>query len=445
MSARPRRVVIAGGGLAGALLACYLGRDGHDVQVYETRPDPRQGPAGGGRSINLAISTRGLFGLAGVGLDGVVLQHAVPMRGRMLHDERGETRFQRYGTRPDEHINSVSRGGLNRLLIEAAGALPNVGLHFGCKVEDVDLERAALRVVTEDGTAQDVRGDLLVGADGAFSRVRRTMQRLPRFDYSQSWLSHGYKELSIPAGPGGSFQLEREALHIWPRGGLMMIALPNIDGSFTCTLFWPWEGEGGFDRLKTASEVRAHFARVYPDAAALMPELEAEYEGNQTSGLVTVRCAPWHYGGRVVLIGDACHAVVPFYGQGANAAFEDCEALARCLGEDDDWGRAIERYGAQRVHNANALADLALANFVEMRDSVRSRWFLLSKAAGKVAHRIFPKLFMPLYSMVSFSLIPYAEAKRRAELQERLLRRAAWVAGGLAGAAALLILARFLG
>jgi kynurenine 3-monooxygenase len=413
-------VLVAGAGLAGSLMAIYLARAGYQVKIYESRADPRVGDGPRGRSINLAISTRGIEALRGVGLAEEILGTAVPMRGRMIHAIDGRLTFQPYGTERDHVINSVSRLGLNIALLNAAERHPNVRLHFERRVVDVDLDRPGMELRRGDGAVERAEGDHLIGADGAFSRVRHRMQRLDRFNYRQSYLAHGYKELTIPPGEAGAFRLEKNALHIWPRGGYMMIALPNEDGSFTCTLFWPLEGANSFAELKSADQVGAYFRSEFPDAVPLMPTLQADYLSNPTSTLVTIRCRPWRVEDRVGLIGDACHAVVPFYGQGANAAFEDCLVLDRCLRENhQDWNAALTAYEAIRKPNVDVLADLAIENFLEMRDHVASRAFLVRKSAEKLLHRAFPAWFLPLYSMVTFSQVPYGAALRRARRQWR--------------------------
>jgi kynurenine 3-monooxygenase len=315
----------------------------------------------------------------------------------------------------------VSRAALNQTLVEAAEALPSLRVLFGRRVAHVDLDQGTVHL--EDGV--QIQGEVVIGADGAFSAVRAPMQKLDRFDYSQEYLDHGYKELSIPASPGGAFALEKEALHIWPRGGYMMIALPNRDGSFTCTLFFPHRGPRSFESLRRPTDVESFFQEVFPDAVPLMPTLAQDFFDNPTGSLVTVRCRPWH-AGRTVLLGDAAHAVVPFYGQGANAAFEDCVVLDACLKQHaPDWPRAFAEFEKSRKPNADALADLAVANFFEMRDHVASRAFLARKKMEKALHRLFPRWYLPLYSMVSFSRIPYAEAVRRAKRQDRVVQ---WVA-----------------
>jgi len=434
-----RKVVVVGGGLGGALMAIYLGRAGHEVELFERRADPRRGRALEGRSINLAISARGLHALERAGLRDEILAIAIPMEGRMMHSVRGELTFQPYGTEKGQAINSVSRAGLNMRLVEKAESLPNVRVHFGQRCGRVDLESGRLEFVdVESGAVSEVASELTIGADGAFSAVRAAMQRLERFDYSQTYLDHGYKELVIPAGPGGTFRLAERALHIWPRGGFMMIALPNHDGSYTCTLFWALEGPNSFAALRTEDEVVAYFRAVFPDALPLMPTLAQDYFRNPASALVTVRCFPWRYRDRVVLLGDAAHAVVPFYGQGANAAFEDCAVLDDCLrAHPGDVGAAFAEYERSRKENVDALADLAVANFYEMRDHVASRAFLVKKRAEKTLHRLFPRWFVPLYTMVSFTRIPYAEAVRRDRAQWAVLRRAALALGGAAALLAL--------
>ena len=430
MSARPRNVALVGGGLVGSLLAVVLARRGHRVDIYERRPDPRKGTAGRGRSINLAISNRGLHALGLVGLDKPVVAASIPMRGRMIHPPDGVLHFQPYGHEAHHVIHSVSRASLNRLLLESAEALPNVRVHFGHRCTRVDLETATCTFEEIDSRRSiDVRADLVAGADGAFSEVRHAMQLTDRFEYSQSFLGHGYKELTIPAGPGGAYPIERNALHIWPRGGFMMIALPNLDGSFTCTCFWPFEGENAFGALQTETQVLDYFRRVFPDAVPLMPTLAEDFLQNPVGSLVTVRCRPWHFHDRALILGDAAHAIVPFYGQGANAGFEDVALLDGCLERSgDDLARAFDELQALRKEHVDALADLAIANFYEMRDKTASRTFLLGKKLEKWLHRLLPFWYVPLYYMVTFSRTPYADAVRRANWQWKVVRRGAAVA-----------------
>jgi kynurenine 3-monooxygenase len=416
-----KSVTIVGAGLGGALMAVFLGRAGRRVTVYERRPDPRKGGGGRGRSINLAISTRGLAALERVGLDKKLLEVAVPMRGRIVHALDGSLTFQPYGHEAHHVIHSVSRAGLNRLLVETAEAMPNVEVRFGQRCLDVDLERAEGRFADiGTGATSSVSADLLIGADGAYSEVRLALQKTDRFELAQSYLQHGYKELTIPAAPDGGFRMEPNALHIWPRGGFMMIALPNVDGSYTCTCFWPFSGENSFSALTTRDEVRSYFGRMFPDAVPLIPSLEEDFLANPVGSLVTVRCAPWRFKDRVALLGDAAHAIVPFYGQGANAAFEDCIVLDECLREfSHDTAEALHTYELRRKRHADALADLAIGNFQEMRDKTASKAFLLGKKVEKGLARLFPGRFVPLYYMVTFSRTPYADAVSRARAQWR--------------------------
>src|SRR5436190_6519287 len=323
----PAKFVLIGSGLAGGLLAAYLGRRGYDVDLYERRADPREGNIVGGRSINLAISTRGIHALEQIGIADETLRYAIPMRGRMIHDKSGALHFAPYDVDPKNCINSIGRASLNTTVIEAAQRYPSVRVHFNRKCTDVDLTEAICRLETETGKLA-VGGDAVIGVDGAFSAVRASMQRnIDSFQYNESYLAHGYKELTIPPAPDGSWLIEKNALHIWPRKSFMMIALPNPDGSFTCTLFWEFEGPRSFTTTRTDDDVRHFFDEEFPDAVPLMPTLLDDFKNNPTGSLVTIRCAPWYYRDRVCLLGDAAHAVVPFYGQGMNAAFEDCIVL----------------------------------------------------------------------------------------------------------------------
>src|SRR5438309_7872578 len=424
------KFVLIGSGLAGGLLAAYLGRRGYEVDLYERRADPREGNIVGGRSINLALSTRGIHALEKLGIADEVLRHAIPMRGRMIHDKSGTLHFAPYDVDPKKCINSIGRAALNTTVIEAAQRYPNVHVHFNHKCTDVDLETATAHLVdssVEAGVsparAIPAHGDAVIGVDGAFSAVRQSMQmQISGFEYDESYLAHGYKELTIPPGPDGSWQMEKKALHIWPRKSFMMIALPNPDGSFTCTLFWEFEGPRSFATTKTDDDVRRFFDDEFPDAVLLMPNLLEDFKNNPTGSLVTIRCAPWFYQDKVALVGDAAHAVVPFYGQGMNAAFEDCVVLDECLaGFPDDRQRAFAEYFQRRKVNADALADLALENFIEMRDKTASKTFRAKKKLDHFLEAALPDIYLPLYTMVTFTRIPYSEAARRAQLQDRII------------------------
>src|SRR6266545_1811130 len=418
----PAKFVLIGSGLAGGLLAAYLGRRGYDVDLYERRADPREGNIVGGRSINLAISTRGIHALERIGIADEALQHAIPMRGRMIHDKSGVLHFTPYDVDPQKCINSIGRAALNTTVIEAAQRYPNVRVHFDHKCVDVDLDTPTIQLETEHGQLA-VRSDAVIGVDGAFSAVRKSMQqKIGNFQYDESYLPHGYKELTIPPGPDGSWCMEKNALHIWPRKSFMMIALPNPDGSFTCTLFWEFEGPRSFATTKTDDEVRDFFWEEFPDAVPLMPTLLNDFRQNPTGSLVTIRCAPWFYRDKACLVGDAAHAVVPFYGQGMNAAFEDCVVLDEWLAEfPNNRERAFAEYFSRRKENADALADLALENFIEMRDKTASKTFRTKKKLDHFLEAALPGIYLPLYTMVTFTRIPYAEAARRGRRQDRIV------------------------
>ncbi len=418
----PAKFVLVGSGLAGGLLAAYLGRRGYDVDLYERRADPREGNIVGGRSINLAISTRGIHALERIGIADEALRHAIPMRGRMIHDKSGALHFAPYDVDPQKCINSIGRASLNAAVIEAAQRYPDVRVHFNHKCTDVDLEKAVCHFEIETGKLT-ARGDAVIGVDGAFSAVRASMQQnIDNFQYYESYLAHGYKELTIPPGPNDSWQMEKNTLHIWPRKSFMMIALPNPDGSFTCTLFWEFEGPRSFATAKTEDDVRRFFDEEFPDAVPLMPTLLEDFKNNPTGSLVTIRCAPWYYRDRVCLLGDAAHAVVPFYGQGMNAAFEDCVVLDECLEKfANNRERAFAEYFSRRKENADALADLAIGNFIEMRDKTSSRAFRAKKKLDHFLEAALPGMYLPLYTMVTFTRVPYAQAARRARLQDRIL------------------------
>ncbi len=423
-----------GAGLAGALMAVMLGRRGYRVTLCERRPDPRAAGFVGGRSINLALSCRGITALKCVGLADEVLRDAIRMPGRMMHSPRGELTFQAYSGDANDAINSVSRSLLNLTLLDAADACESVTLNFDCRCVDADLEApAAIIADAHTGETHRIEGDAVIGADGVFSAVRGRMQRTDRFDYEQRYLEHGYKELVIPPASAcgvdpaahDGFAMPPQALHIWPRGGSMMIALPNADRSFTCTLFWPFEGAGSFADVRGEAQVAAFFREHFADAVPLMPTLLEDFAHNPVGSLVTVRCEPWHRG-RVVLVGDAAHAVVPFYGQGINCGFEDCRVLDALLEEHSgDFEPAFAEFSRARKDDADAIADLALDNFVTMRDRVNDPAFLARKRVEHVLQGIDPERFMPLYNLVSFSNMPYAEARARGErvvaLAERLV------------------------
>lgn len=413
-------VHIVGSGLVGALAALFVARAGHRVELYERRSDMRGGTEAAGRSINLVITDRGLQAVDKVGLKEKILEITIPMKGRMLHDLAGQTTFVPYGQNENEVINSVSRGLLNCLLMDAAEAHPNVTIHFEHRCSHYDVESGELSFTN----GKTVKAGVTLGADGSFSAVRRSMlDQVMNFNYSQSFLEHGYKELTIPPTPHGGFALEKNYLHIWPRESYMLIALPNLDGSFTCTLFYPYEGEESFASLSSKGEVRELFERVFADAVPVMPTLLEDFFENPVGSLVTVRCGPWHVGGKVALLGDAAHAIVPFFGQGMNSGFEDCTRLGELMERHgSDWETIFREFNDIQKPNAEAIADLALENFVEMRDKTADPLFQLKKQVGFELENRYPGDFIPRYSMVMFHPeISYAEAMRRSRVQARLL------------------------
>ena len=405
-----KRITLVGGGLAGSLAAVYLAKRGYEVNIYERRPDMRNVEIPAGRSINLALSTRGIDALKRVGLDQVVLDQAIPMAGRMMHDEKGNLAYQPYG-KDGQVINSVSRAHLNIQLLKLADEHKNVNQFFNMRCQEVDIENSICKFTNEKtGENIEVQSDYILGSDGAYSPVRLKMMKNDRFDYSQSYTKSGYKELNITPTTSGDFAMDPDSLHIWPRGNFMMIALPNPDKSFTCTLFMPYDGEAGFDRIKSDEEILDFMNTYFADAVPLMPELLNDFKQNPVGSLVTVRCYPWHMK-KATLIGDACHAIVPFYGQGMNCAFEDCVELDNCLEEFEDWDEAMNEYQKRRKPNADAIADLALQNFIEMRDLVGDKDFLHYKKVEHQLCELHPDLFKSQYEMVTFSKVPYSEAK----------------------------------
>ena len=436
------KFVLIGSGLSGGLLAAYLGRRGYEVDLYERRADPREGNIVGGRSINLAISTRGIHALEQIGIAEEALKHAIPMRGRMIHDRSGKLHFSPYDVDPKNCINSIGRAALNTTVIEAAQRYPNVRVHFNHKCTGADIDSALAHLETENG-AVTARGDAVIGVDGAFSAVRKSMQsEIVGFEYDESYLAHGYKELTIPPAPDGTWRMEKNALHIWPRKSFMMIALPNPDGSFTCTLFWEFEGPRSFATTKTDDDVRRFFEEEFPDAVSLMPSLLDDFRINPTGSLVTIRCAPWFYRDKVCLVGDAAHAVVPFYGQGMNAAFEDCVVLDECFEEfAENRDRAFAEYFRRRKENADALADLAIGNFIEMRDKTASTTFRAKKKLDHALEAALPGIYLPLYTMVTFTRMPYAKAAKRAQIQDSLVYASLFLIAAISVAAMLWLFA----
>lgn len=407
---RPDEVAIVGAGLAGCLLACFLARRGHRVTLYERRSDPRTAGPERGRSINLAISERGLDALRRIGLADVAMAEALPMPGRMIHPIDGQQEFQPYSAAGDRAINSIGRGALNNALLDAASRGGEI--RFDHRLTALDPRTGEMAFDTPGGKVQ-ATADVVFGTDGAGSAVRGQLLAHGLTEEALDFLDYGYKELTIPP-VGGEFALDPRALHIWPRRTSMMIALPNPDRSFTCTLFWPTGGTASFASLSSPAAIERHFREHYLDAVPLLTNLVDDYQHNPVGLLGTVHAEPWQFGGRVCLLGDAAHAIVPFYGQGANCAFEDVVELDRCLGDTGgDWAVALPLFERRRRINTEAIAEMALANFVEMRDKVASPLYQLGKKVEHALERRLPGHYVSRYELVSFSTTPYAEVQRR--------------------------------
>ena len=414
------KIAIIGGGLSGSLLAICLAKRGAQVELYERRGDIRKGQADAGRSINLALSTRGIEALKRVGLAEQVLNDAIPMNGRMMHSIDGQLTYQAYG-KEGQYINSVSRSLLNIKLLELADEFDNVKILFKQKCVDVDLNKNTAVMEDENGVQTSITADILFGSDGSFSAVRNEMQKTSRFTYSQTYENYGYKELEIVPGPDSSFQAEEHALHIWPRGEFMMIALPNPGGNFTCTLFLPYEGERSFEKLQTPQEIEAFFKQYFADALPMMPNYVEDFMSNPTGSLVTIRCNPW-VNKKFALIGDAAHAVIPFYGQGMNCSFEDVKELDEIIeAHYPNWDDIFKNYQDARIKNANAIADLACKNFVEMRDLVGRPEFMRFKKIDNDLCAHYPEMYKSQYELVSFSKTSYKYAQDMGYKNEALI------------------------
>ena len=423
MAPDKKHITIIGAGLTGALLGLRLGQRGYKVDLFERRPQTRENTGDSGRSINLALSRRGIDALKMVGMMEEVTPLLIPMKGRMLHMEDGSEKFSPYGQRDDEVIYSVSRRDLKRLMVAQAVEAPDVNVVFEQKCIAIDFESSQLTLEkVGTGSSQEKAFELLIGCDGAGSKVRRSLMEQIGGQSTSDFLDHDYKELEIPAGAGGTWQLEKEGLHIWPRGEFMLIALPNLDGSFTVTLFLPKQGTPSFESLADKQSVDAFFKKTFPTARALMPDLVEDFFGNPTGRLGTVRCQPWHLEDQCLLLGDAAHAIVPFHGQGMNCAFEDCVVLDRLLDKwGGDWGKVNPELTTSRKPDADAIAQMAIENYTTMRSTVTDPKYGLKKAIGFELERRLPELFIPRYSMVMFHDMPYSEAFEKGEIQRSIL------------------------
>lgn len=415
-------VTISGGGLVGSLFALFLEKKGYKITVYEKRSGSGSGQQDGGRSINLAISNRGLKALEQVGLKEKALEMAIPMYGRMIHDKYGKQRFLPYG-KEGQFINSISRSALNDLMIKTAAPKKNISYHFETEIKELDQDEQFVSL----STGKRVKYEILVGADGAFSKIREGLKKTGA-KVSLDFLDYGYKELTMPAGKRGRHLIRKNVLHIWPRSNFMLIALPNKDGSFTCTLFLPLKGTVSFENIDHEKS-EGFFREEFPDVLDLLPALKEDFKNNPTGKLVTVRCSPWSNPRKnIVLIGDAAHAIVPFYGQGMNAGFEDCRLFAEKLKEKSKWVEAIEEYEENRIPNANAIADLALMNFKEMRDLVAREDFQKLKEAETLIEERY-KEYQSLYELVTFSDIPYSKAKELGLKRRKVIL--SWISKGI--------------
>jgi kynurenine 3-monooxygenase len=419
-----KEIIIAGAGLVGSLLSIYLAKRGYKVSIYEKRNDMRKETMSAGRSINLALSDRGLLALERVGLVEEIKKISIPMTGRYIHNIDGATAFQPYG-REGQYINSVSRAALNMKLMDHAEK-QGIKFYFGQKCAAVDWEKKTMIVESTNSAAiSTVNFDILFGSDGSFSAVRLQHQlQHHKFEYQQYYIDCGYKELTIPSTASGDFAMKIDALHIWPRKDYMLIALPNMDKTFTCTLFFPFEGETSFSKLTTPETIKAFFEKTFPDAVAFMPDYVNEFLNNPTSSLVTIKCYPWIREDKFSLIGDAAHAIVPFFGQGMNCGFEDCRILDELIDEyDGNWKMILKEFQSSRKPDADAIADLAVGNFTEMRERTADPKFLLQKKIEAWLHEKHPDKWIPAYSQVTFNPhIHFADAFRNAMKQEAIMR-----------------------
>lgn len=417
------QISLVGAGLAGCVLSIYLARRGFKVDIYERRPDPRKIPNSEGRSINLTLSTRGIHVLKQVGLYEKIMKVAIPLKGRVIHSINQELTFQPYGKKDHEVIYSMARDELNVALLNEVENYKNIVIHFNQKCTGIEFETRELKLRDEiSGQQTRVKTNTVIGTDGSASALRMDMLKRKGFNFSQSYLNHGYKELKIPAGANNKFLLEKNALHVWPRGEYMINGFPNIDGSFTCILFAPLQGDNSFESLNSAEKVLNFFQAQFPDAVRIMPTLVEDYFSNWTGSLVTIKCNPWSVDERVLLLGDSAHAIVPFYGQGMNCAFEDCAYLDECIDKyGTDWQKVFQEFEKLRKVNTDAIADLSIENFTELREKISDSKFLLKKKVELLIAQKYPKVFISKYSLLAFHRIPYSEARLQGRIQDRIL------------------------
>lgn len=439
-SSQAKRVIVVGAGMCGPLMAVYLARRGHRVEIYERRGDPRDASTQKGRSIKMTLAEKGLHALRAVGLVEEVLARTIPLRGRAIHGADGRVTYQLYGNSEREVIHSITRSELNVVLLDHLESFPEVSVRFGVRSVHVDRDRPSVTFEDqESGERFEAEGDVVIGADGAYSAVRRAMQRGDRADYHQEFLAWGYKALTIVPDAEGRHRMDPHALHLWPRGDHILFALPNLDGSFNAVCTLPFEGHPSFATVREPEEVVDLFRTRFGDVLDLIPGLGEEFGHLPVSKFLTIRTSRWHHRGKVVLMGDACHTVVPFYGQGMNAALDDCFVLDACIGRHpDDWGAAFAEYQARRKPHTDTLAELSKRNFVELRDTARSPWVSARKQTSLWLNRLLPRWYVPIYTLVTHTTLPYRTCVERAALQDRRLRRCGFdvvvgsVAAGLA-------------
>ncbi|XP_062375027.1 kynurenine 3-monooxygenase [Sardina pilchardus] len=420
-------VALVGGGLVGALNACFLAKRGFQVLLFESREDIRNAKEVRGRSINLALSHRGRQALSHVGMEEKIVSKGIPMHARMIHSLSGKRTPIPYGKK-GQYILSVDRANLNKELLTAAEAFPNTTLNFGRKLQDWSIDTGAMTFVGPDGTKEQYQADLIVGCDGAFSAIRKQFLRQSRFNFSQTYIPHGYMELTIPP-KDGEFAMETNFLHIWPRNTFMMIALPNLDKTFTCTLFMPFDE---FEKITTPDQALEFFHTYFPDSIPLIgvEAIKRDFFRLPAQAMVSIKCSPYHLGNNCVLMGDAAHAVVPFYGQGMNAGFEDCLVFDEIMEQfNDDFDTVLPEYTRVRVPDDHAIADLAMYNYVEMRAHVNSKWFRFRKHVDDLLHFIMPKTIIPLYTMVTFTRTRYHDAVKRWHWQDQVISRGLLICG----------------
>uniref|UniRef100_A0A3Q1I2L0 Kynurenine 3-monooxygenase n=2 Tax=Anabas testudineus TaxID=64144 RepID=A0A3Q1I2L0_ANATE len=436
---KKKLVAVVGGGLVGSLNACFFAKRGFDVEVFEIREDIRKAKVVRGRSINLALSHRGRQALKHVGIEEKIVSQGIPMQARMIHSLNGKQYPIPYG-RKGQYILSVDRANLNKQLLTEADSYPNTKLNFDHKLQDWSTETGLMTFVRPDGSKVQIKADLIVGCDGAFSATRKQFLRRSRFNYSQTYIPHGYMELTMPP-VNGEFAMKPNYLHIWPRNTFMMIALPNLDRTFTCTLFMPFED---FEKITTGDEVIKFFQKYFPDTIPLIgvDALKRDYFRLPAQAMVSVKCSPYHIDDKCVLMGDAAHAVVPFYGQGMNAGFEDCIVFDEMMEQfNEDFSAVLPEYSRVRVPDDHAIADLAMYNYIEMRAHVNSKWFLFRKHVDNLLHFLMPKTIIPLYTMVTFTRTRYHEAVQRWHWQNKVINRGLLmsVSGAVLGGSYLLI------